>query len=75
MNSMNKINEFVARTREVVYLREVDRLLIIRPNKLQHLNESAFEILQSLYEKGQDAGQTIGMIAEKYSIAQGNRKA
>jgi radical SAM protein with 4Fe4S-binding SPASM domain len=41
--------EFVRSTREHVYLRDADHTLILRPNKIFRLNDTAWEILTGLY--------------------------
>ncbi|MCP4136633.1 MAG: radical SAM protein [bacterium] len=61
------IDSFVGSTKDVVYLRQVDRLMIIRPNKIQHLNDSAFEMLGMLYEEGKTANETVVLLSEKYN--------
>lgn len=40
---------FVASTREHIFIRPEDRLLILRPNKVYHLNATAVEMLGVLY--------------------------
>ena len=40
---------FVASTREHIFIRPEDRLLILRPNKVYHLNATAVELLDVLY--------------------------
>jgi radical SAM protein with 4Fe4S-binding SPASM domain len=40
---------FVAGTREHIFIRPEDRLLILRPNKVYHLNPTAVEMLGTLY--------------------------
>ncbi len=40
---------FVASTREYIFIRPADRLLILRPNKTYHLNATATEMLHTLY--------------------------
>ena len=61
-----RITGFVRGTREVVYLREVDRLLIVRPNKVQHLNPTAFEILRSLYDDAMPPEALVERLAARY---------
>jgi radical SAM protein with 4Fe4S-binding SPASM domain len=64
------IPSFIRATREVVYLRGADRLLIIRPNKIQHLNETAFAILDSLYTGGRSPEETAGAMAARYGVSE-----
>lgn len=51
MISSENINSFIKSTRDLVYLRDVDRIMIIRPNRLYHLNSTAFDILHALYQE------------------------
>lgn len=44
-------SSFVASTREYIFIRPEDRLLILRPNKVHHLNATATEMLHTLYTK------------------------
>jgi radical SAM protein with 4Fe4S-binding SPASM domain len=67
--TMNDIWRFIEQTREVVYLREIDRLLIIRPNRIQHLNESAFEMLDLLYNKKKFPSEIINELSGKYRMS------
>jgi radical SAM protein with 4Fe4S-binding SPASM domain len=41
--------EFVASTREYIFIRPEDNLLILRPNKVHHLNATATAMLRDLY--------------------------
>jgi radical SAM protein with 4Fe4S-binding SPASM domain len=61
-----EIDVFVSSTSEVVYLREDDSLLIIRPDRIQHLNRTGYEMLHSLYKENSGAEKTVEMIHEKY---------
>jgi radical SAM protein with 4Fe4S-binding SPASM domain len=63
------IQDFLRTTKDVIHLREIDRILIIRPNKIQHLNESAFEMLDALYNKKRPANTIISALAKKYRIS------
>lgn len=65
-----KIEYFVNSTRDVIYLREIDRILIIRPNKIQHVNDSAFDMLYSLYHTKQTLSEMLIKLERKYSISQ-----
>jgi len=52
------IDDFVARTRPAVFVRRVDRILMIRPDKTLRLNDTAVEILGGLYEN-RDEGAAV----------------
>ncbi|MGD9374716.1 MAG: hypothetical protein PVJ23_02960, partial [Anaerolineae bacterium] len=45
--------EFITSTRDFVFVRPEDRLLILRPNKIHHLNRTATEMLSALYAQEQ----------------------
>lgn len=64
----NSINSFVDATRDILYLRKEDLLLIIRPNRIQHVNSTAYDMLHSLYAVGMDAETVTDSISEKYEI-------
>ena len=42
-------NQFVESTRDYIFIRPEDSLVIMRPNKTHHLNEVAREMLSRLY--------------------------
>jgi len=67
-NIYSRINSFVNATRDVLYLRKDDLLLIIRPNRIQHVNDTAFDMLHSLYAAGMDAESVTSSISEKYGV-------
>ncbi len=46
------MDDFIASTRVAVHVREVDRVLMIRPDKTMGLNASATAILGALYARG-----------------------
>lgn len=52
-----RVTSFVARTREQVYLRKADRLMILRPNKIFFVNKTAFYILEKLYSPQYHSGE------------------
>lgn len=60
--------EFVSNTREHVFLRECDRCLILRPNKVFRLNETAFAMMSGLYTQPDrpDPWAVAHEIAEEY---------
>jgi radical SAM protein with 4Fe4S-binding SPASM domain len=61
--------EFVARTREYVFVRLEDRLLILRPNRVHHLNQTAAEMLSALYEADEpDASDVIRRAVARYGL-------
>ncbi len=71
---MTEINEkniqsFLDHTKDVIYLRKIDKLLIIRPNKIHHLNDSAFEILFELYSNKGSPDDIAGKLSRKYNVS------
>ncbi len=62
------LREFVDRTRDLVFLRGCDRAIILRPNRIHHVNESAWEILERLYHRTQprDPWQAAREVAALY---------
>ena len=42
---------FVESTREYVFVRAEDNLLILRPNRVQYLNPTATDMLHALYNQ------------------------
>jgi len=70
---MDKLQHFAAQlvesTRGYVYIRPEDRLLILRPNRTQHLNATACEMLLMLYAQPQpDARAVVSHMAAKYGV-------
>ncbi len=70
MNSgiYRQIDSFVESTLDVISLRSEDSLLIVRPNKIQHLNSTAFDMLNLLYSRRKNAEDTVSEISLKYGI-------
>lgn len=62
------MKSFIDATREVVWLRAADRLMIIRPNKIQHLNDTAFEMLYGLYHEGLDIDGLTARMSASYGM-------
>lgn len=59
--------EFVASTRDYVFIRPEDRLLILRPNKIHHLNQTATEMLSTLYaDETPDVAAVVRQTATRY---------
>lgn len=70
LNVLSSIDRFVESTRDVLFLRDSDSLLIIRPNKIQHVNRTALEMLDSLYMKRAGAGDTVKRMSAKYGLTE-----
>ena len=67
VSSISEVERFVETTRDVVFLREVDRILIIRPNKLQHVNETAFHMLFALYHRNKRSAEVLRELSRQFS--------
>lgn len=63
-------DELIGSTREYVYIRPEDGLMILRPNRLHHLNETATMMLDRLYGRpaGPDVAETVAEVAARYQI-------
>ncbi len=61
----------VRQTREYVYIRPEDGLLILRPNRVHNLNRTATAMLARLYEEeSPDVGALVRDIARQYGVAE-----
>ncbi|MGD9049803.1 MAG: PqqD family peptide modification chaperone, partial [Anaerolineae bacterium] len=59
--------QFIASTHDYVFVRPEDKLLILRPNKIHHLNRTATEMLAALYaEETPDVAAVVCQIASRY---------
>ncbi len=68
--------EFITSTRDYVFVRPEDRLLILRPNKIHHLNRTATEMLTALYAQDTpNADAVIHDTAAKYGVPQSQVEA
>jgi radical SAM protein with 4Fe4S-binding SPASM domain len=69
-------SQFVASTRDYVFVRPEDRLLILRPNKIHHLNRTATEMLSQLYaQETPDATAVVRDTASRYNMPKGTVEA
>jgi radical SAM protein with 4Fe4S-binding SPASM domain len=61
--------EFIASTREYIFVRPEDQLLILRPNKIHHLNRTATDMLAALYaQELPDTSAVIRATADRYNV-------
>ncbi len=72
---MEKLQQFASQlvesTRDYLFIRPQDRLLILRPNRTQHLNATACEMLTMLYDQPHpDARAVVAAIAGKYGVSE-----
>jgi radical SAM protein with 4Fe4S-binding SPASM domain len=63
--------QFIASTRDYVFVRPEDRLLILRPNKIHHLNRTATEMLSALYTpETPDVAAVVRQTASRYRASE-----
>jgi radical SAM protein with 4Fe4S-binding SPASM domain len=68
--------EFITSTRDYVFVRPEDNLLILRPNKIHHLNRTATEMLTALYaQETPDIAAVVHETATRYGIPQSQVEA
>lgn len=66
-NLQNFANQFVESTRDYIFIRPEDSLVIMRPNKTHYLNEMAREMLSRLYaQTSVDIEELVSQIALEY---------
>ncbi len=63
--------QFITSTRDYVFVRPEDNLLILRPNKIHHLNRTATEMLTALYaQETTDVAAVVRETATRYGVPQ-----
>jgi radical SAM protein with 4Fe4S-binding SPASM domain len=68
--------EFVESTRDYIFIRPEDHLLILRPNKIHHLNRTATEMLSALYAQEEpDVAAVVCQAAARYGVAEAQVEA
>lgn len=66
----NFASQFVESTRRYLFVRPEDGVLILRPNKVHHLNSTAAEMLARLYSQPQvDLQLVVNGLASQYNVA------
>lgn len=61
--------QFVSSTRRYLFVRPEDGVLILRPNRVHHLNPTAAEMLHALYTaEAVDTGAVVANISAQYGI-------
>jgi radical SAM protein with 4Fe4S-binding SPASM domain len=64
-------SDFVESTRDYVFVRPEDNLLILRPNRVQYLNRTATAMLHALYnQQPVDVAALVAHMAERYRVDQ-----
>lgn len=59
--------EFIKSTRDHIFIRPADNVIILRPNRAHHLNATATEMLHALYSQTKvDAAAVVREIAARY---------
>jgi radical SAM protein with 4Fe4S-binding SPASM domain len=62
---------FVESTREYIFIRPEDNLLILRPNRIHHLNPTATAMLQVLYNQEEvDASSLVSEMAKGFQVSE-----
>ncbi len=68
----DRIDHFVASTRQALFVRRADNLLLIRPDKTLAINDSALAILEALYDRdAQRAAKVLPILAENLGVEVG----
>ena len=68
----DRIDHFVASTRQALFVRRADNLLLIRPDKTLAINDSALAILEALYDRdAQRAAKVLPVLAENFGVEVG----
>jgi radical SAM protein with 4Fe4S-binding SPASM domain len=61
---------FVESTRDYVFIRPEDNLLILRPNRVHHLNDSATQLLKALYDQNDvDVEALLESFSSRFSVS------
>jgi radical SAM protein with 4Fe4S-binding SPASM domain len=64
-------SSFVESTREYVFIRPQDNLLILRPNRVHYLNPTATDMLHALYnQEPVDVATLVAQMAARYQVTQ-----
>jgi radical SAM protein with 4Fe4S-binding SPASM domain len=67
---LERIDHFVASTREALFVRRADQLLMIRPDKSMGINDTAAEILSGLYNReGRLAGAVLEELGPRLGVS------
>jgi radical SAM protein with 4Fe4S-binding SPASM domain len=62
-------SSFVESTRDYVFVRPEDNVLILRPNRVQYVNDTAAAMLQSLYRQDPvDVAAVVAETASRYNV-------
>jgi radical SAM protein with 4Fe4S-binding SPASM domain len=68
--------EFINSTRDYIFIRSEDNLLILRPNKIHHLNRTATEMLTALYaQPTPNVTTVIRDVATRYGVPEAQIEA
>ncbi|MHA2434188.1 MAG: PqqD family peptide modification chaperone, partial [Candidatus Thorarchaeota archaeon] len=62
------VKEIVTSTKCYIWIREEDQCLILRPNRVHHLNETATTILSRLY-RGHNVKEVVRDISQKFEVS------
>ncbi len=68
-HTVSDFDAFVAATRNAVFVREVDQLLLIRPEKTLGVNSTAAALLQALYDpRSASAEHALAQVARRFRV-------
>ncbi len=68
---LDTTTSFIATTRDLIFVRPEDGVLILRPNRVQYLNATAAEVLDSLYRPSTvDVAAVIARLAVRYETSE-----
>ncbi|MCB9558721.1 MAG: radical SAM protein [Deltaproteobacteria bacterium] len=63
-----RLDDFVMRSKTAVFVREIDQLLMIRPDKTMQLNASGVAILKAFYNRGEPAQRALSALSEQLAV-------
>ncbi|TFG11608.1 radical SAM protein [Candidatus Thorarchaeota archaeon] len=69
LKELRWVPKFIEEVKDYFFVRPEDKLLILRPNKVMHLNETALTMLKLLLE-GNEPVNVVDHFTEKYNITQ-----
>ena len=66
---LDQTASFIAATRDLIFVRPEDGVLILRPNRVQYLNATATELLDALYRPADvDVAAVVTQFAARYAV-------
>ena len=66
---LDQTASFISATRDLIFVRPEDGVLILRPNRVQYLNATATELLDALYRPADvDVAAVVTQFAARYAV-------